>query len=149
MQQLFGSSLKKHFEHSKNGKWYFRAKKMKTPLGNIVCNSKMHPCAQYEIIWANYAMNVALRLIIWLESHESSEIIAHFWEHFFKIIVVLQVSNFFWWLGHIWWNNAKVFQFFDFFWFFYACFKMWSKQREWPFPASGWIWNFFGVSLIK
>ena len=29
---------------------------MKTPLGNIVRNSKMHPCAQYEIIWTNYAI---------------------------------------------------------------------------------------------
>ena len=63
---------------------------MKTPLGNIVWNSKMHPCAQYEIILTNYAMNVAIRLIIWLESHESSRMIAHFLEHFLKIIVVLQ-----------------------------------------------------------
>ena len=29
---------------------FFRAKKMITPLGNIVWNSNMHPCAQYEII---------------------------------------------------------------------------------------------------
>ena len=45
----------------KNGKWIFRPKKMKTSLGNIVFNSKMHPCAQYEIIWTNYAMNVAIK----------------------------------------------------------------------------------------
>ena len=82
-------------------KWIFRAKKMKTSLGNIVWNSKMYPCAQYEIIWSNYAMNVAIRLIIWLESHESSRMIAHFWEHFFKIITVLQVCYFSWELGHI------------------------------------------------
>ena len=63
--------------------WIFRAKKMKTPLGNIVWNFKMHPSAQYEIIWTNYAMNVAIRLIIWLESQESSRMIARFWEHFF------------------------------------------------------------------
>ena len=56
---------------------------------------------QYEIIWTNYAMNVAIRLIIWLEIHESSRIIAHFWEHFFKIIAVLQVCYFSWQLGHI------------------------------------------------
>ena len=70
----------------KNGKWMFHAKKMKTSLGNIVCHPKMHPCAQYEIIWRNYAVNLAIRLIIWLESHESSCMIAHFWEHFFKIL---------------------------------------------------------------
>ena len=120
MQQLFGSSFTKKppFGHSKNGKWFFRPTKMKTSLGNIVCHSNMHPCAQYEIIWTNYAMNVAIRLIIWLESHESLEMIAHFWEHFFKIIVVLQVCYFSWELGHIWWHNAKVSQFFDFFEFF-------------------------------
>ena len=47
---LGGPSQKTPFGHSKNGKWFFRPKKMKTSLGNIVWNSKMHPCAQYEII---------------------------------------------------------------------------------------------------
>ena len=86
MQQLFGSSFTKKppFGHSENEKWIFRAKKIKTPLGNIVWNSKMHPCAQYEIIWTNYAMNVAIRLIIWLQSHSSPHVIARFWEHFFE-----------------------------------------------------------------
>ena len=103
LQLLFGRSFTKkpHFEDSENGKCIFRAKKMKTPLGNIVWNSKMHPCAQYEIIRTNYAMNVAIRLIIWLESHESSRMIALFWEHVFKIISVLQVYYFPWKLGHI------------------------------------------------
>ena len=77
----------------KNG--FFVQRKMKTSLGNIVCHSNMHPCAQYEIIWTNYAMNVAIRLIIWLESHWSPHVIARFWEHFFKIIAVLQVCYFF------------------------------------------------------
>ena len=145
MQQIYGRSFteKPHFGHSKNGKWIFRAKKMKTPLGNIVWNSKMHPCAQYEIIWTNYAMNVAIRLIIWLETHESSRMIAHFSEHLFKIISVLQVYYFSSKLGHIQWHNAKVFQFFDLFWIFYARFKMRSKRREWPFLASGWILETF------
>ena len=103
LQQLFGRSFTKKppFGHSENEKWFFRPKKMKTSLGNIVCHSNMHPCAQYEIIWKNYATNVAIRLIIWLESHESWEMIAHFWEHFFKIIAVLQFYYFSWKLGHI------------------------------------------------
>ena len=88
------SQKKPPFGHSENEKWNFHAKKMKTSLGNIVWNSNMHPCAQYKIIWTNYAMNVAIRLIIWLQSHESSRMIAHFWENFFKIIVVLQVYYF-------------------------------------------------------
>ena len=86
LQQLFGRSftIKPPFGHSENEKWFFRPKKMKTSLGNIVCHTNMHPCAQYEIIWTNYVMNVAIRLIIWLESHESSQMIAQFWEHFLK-----------------------------------------------------------------
>ena len=87
-------SQKTSFRALEKWKMVFSSKKMKTSLGNIVCHSNMHPCAQYEIIWTNYAMNVAIRLIIWLESPESSRVIAHFWEHFFKIIVVLQVYYF-------------------------------------------------------
>ena len=103
LQQLFGRSSTKNppSRHSENEKWIFRAKKMKTSLVNIVWNSYMHPCAQYEIIWTNFAMNVAIRLIIWLESHESSRMIAHFLEHFFKIISVLQDYYSSWKLGHI------------------------------------------------
>ena len=91
---MVGSSQKTHFGHSKNGKWIFRPKKMKTPLGNIVCHSNMHPCAQYDIIWTNYSMNVAIRLIIWLESLESWHMIALFLEHFLKIITILKVYYF-------------------------------------------------------
>ena len=117
MQQLFGRSFTKKppFGHSKNGKWFFRPTKMKTSLGNIVCHSNMHPCAQYEIIWTNYAMNVAIRLIIWLESHWSPHVIAHFWEHFFKIIAVLQVYYFF--LG-TWPHIMTQCEGFPIFWFF-------------------------------
>ena len=93
---LVGLHKKTHFGHSKNGKWLFCAMKVQTPQINIVCHSNMHPCAQYEIIWTNYAMNVAIKLIIWLESRESSHMIAHFWEHIFKIIIVLQVYYFSW-----------------------------------------------------
>src|SRR3954470_12315004 len=51
-KKIYGRSFTKkpHFEHSRNRKCIFRAKKMQTPLGNIVWNSKMHRCAQYEII---------------------------------------------------------------------------------------------------
>ena len=127
------------FGHSKNGKWFFRPMKMKNHLGNIVFHSNMHPSAQYEIIWTNYAMNVAIRLIIWLESHESSRMIAHFWEHFFKIISVLQVYYFSWKLCRIIMTQCEGFPIFWFFFIFYARFKMRSKRREWPFLASGLI----------
>ena len=39
------SQKKPPFGHTKNGKWFFSPKKMKTSLGNIVWNSKMPPCA--------------------------------------------------------------------------------------------------------
>jgi hypothetical protein len=93
---LVGPSQKNPFRALKKRKMIFFANKIKTPFGNIVCHFNMHPCAQYEIIWTNYAMNVAIRLIIWLESHESSHMIAHFWEHVFKTIFVLQVYYFSW-----------------------------------------------------
>ena len=140
MQQLFGRffTKKPHLGHSKNRKWFFRPKKMKTSLGNIVCHSKMHPCAEYEIIWTNYAMNVAIRLIIWLESHESSRMIAHFRQHFFKIITVLQVYYF---PGNLVTYNDTMRSFTKFFIFFifYDRFKMRSKRRAWPLLANGWI----------
>ena len=66
---IIGPSQKNSFRALKKWKMVFLSKEMKTSLGNIVCHSNMHPCAQYEIILTNYAMNVAIRLIIWLESH--------------------------------------------------------------------------------
>ena len=90
----------------------------------------------------NYAMNVAIRLIIWLESHESSRMTAHFWEHI-KIIIVLQVYYF---PGNLVIYNDTMRRFSNFliiFWIFYARFKMRSKRRAWPFLASGWILETF------
>ena len=133
---IIGPSQKKtHFGHSKNGKWIFRTKKMKTPLGNIVCHSKMHPCEQYEIIWTNYAMNVAIRLIIWLESRESSEMIAHFWEHFFKIITVLQVYYFSWKLGSHIMTQCEGFPIFWFFLNFLCPFQNAVKTASLTVPS--------------
>ena len=136
MQQIYGRYFTKKLilGTRKHGKWIFRVEKMKTPLGNIVCHSNMHPCVQYEIIWTNYAMNVAIRLIIWLESHWSPHVIAHFLEYFFKIIAVFFLGTW----PHIM-TQCKGFPIFWFFWIFYARFKMRSKRRVWPFLASGWI----------
>ena len=73
---LVVSSQKNSFSALKKMKNdFFRPKEMKTSLGNIVFHSNMHPCAQYEIIRTNYAMNVTIRLIIWLENPESSSMI--------------------------------------------------------------------------
>ena len=80
MAQYFRKMICSHFAriiwqvlHKKPSFWalekwnmVFCPKKMKTSLGNIVCHFNMHPCAQYEIILTNYAMNVSIRLIIWL-----------------------------------------------------------------------------------
>ena len=98
---LIGLSQKNSFRALEKWKIYFPWKENENSLSSIVWNSKMHPCAQYEVIGTNYAMNVALRLIIWLESHESSRMITLFWEQFFKIISILQVYYFSWKLGHI------------------------------------------------
>ena len=134
---------KAYFGHLKNGKWIFRPQKMKTSLGNIVFHSNMHPCAQYEIIRTNYVMNVAIRLIIWLESHESSRMIAHFWEHFFKITTYYKFIIIFGNLVTYDDTMRRFSNFLIFFWIFYARFKMRSKRRAWPFLASGWILEIF------
>ena len=141
---------KPSFWHSKNGKWFFRPKKKKTSLGNIVCHPKMHPCAKYEIIWTNYAMNVAIRLIIWLESHESSRMIAHFWEHFFQNNC--RITSLLFFLA-TWSHIMTQCEGFLIFWFFFEFFMPVSKcgqnsglDRSYLVVES---WNFFGVSLIK
>ena len=95
------------FLHSENDIWFFCVKKMKTFFGNIVLHSKIHVCAQYEIIWTNYVTVIAITLVIWAESHESSYMRGHFCEHFFKISSVFQVCYFSSKLGHIWWHLAK------------------------------------------
>ena len=47
---MVGPSQKNSFWALGKWKMIFRPKKMKNSLGNIVCHSKMHPCAQNEII---------------------------------------------------------------------------------------------------
>ena len=47
---IVGPSQKNSFRALKKWKMNFSSKEMKTSLGNIVCHSKLHPCAQYEII---------------------------------------------------------------------------------------------------
>ena len=73
----------------------------------------------------------------------STRVITRFWEHFFKIIAVLQVCYIF---LATWPHIITQCEGFPIFWFFlnfYARFKMRSKRREWPFLASGWILEFF------
>jgi hypothetical protein len=76
---------------------------------------------------------------MWLESHETSYMIGHFWEGVSTIFAIVQVYYFFSQLGNIKWHNAKALYFFEFFWTSYARFKMRSKGRAWTFLARGWI----------
>ena len=78
-------------------------------------------------------MKVAITSVIWPERCESSYMITHFCEHFFKIFDVFQVYIFFSKLGHIQWHIVKDFQIFDFFWISDADFKIRSKRWTWPF----------------
>jgi hypothetical protein len=88
----------------------FCAKKMKTSFCNIVYHSESNTFAQYRIIWTKYVMIVAITLVVWLKSHESSYMIALFWEHF-KKNGNIQVCYFSLQLGHITCWNAKVLHF--------------------------------------
>ena len=75
-----------YFWHSENEKWFFRTKKMKTSFDKLVSHSNMHPFVQYEIIWENYPLKLALTSVIWLESHEPSYSIAHFEKNFLRYL---------------------------------------------------------------
>ena len=59
-------------------------KKLKTQFGNIVCNASMHLYIQVHHIIINYAMNMVIALIVWLERHECPYFIAHFVKEFFS-----------------------------------------------------------------
>jgi hypothetical protein len=66
------ASQKNFFWHLKNGKWFFCAMKRETSFCNIVSNPKMHMCAQYGHIITNYVLILAITLLIWPKSHETS-----------------------------------------------------------------------------
>ena len=144
MQQIYGRSFTKkpHFGHSKNGKWIFRAKKMKTSSGNCLpfqdaplCtiryhfNKVCHECGHKidHLAWKP-----------WIFMHDRS-----FLRTFFLNNCCITSLLFF--LGtwpHVM-TQCEGFTIFWFFVIFYVRFKMLSKRREWPFLASGWILEFF------
>ena len=65
-------------------------------FGHLVYNIKTPVCADHGHDSNNLAMDIAMTLIIWLESHESSYQVVHFGKTFFlPKVVVLQVYNFF------------------------------------------------------
>ena len=82
------------FRYSENWKWIFGATKLKTSSCNIVLHPKIHMCAQYGHIIINYIAILAITLVILPESHETSNMIAHF-EKFFWDICNIQSLIFF------------------------------------------------------
>jgi hypothetical protein len=66
------------FCHLKNGKGLFCAMKRKTSCCNIVSHPKIHMYALYGHIITNYVAIIAITLVIWPQSHETSNMIAHF-----------------------------------------------------------------------
>ena len=65
--------------------------KLEPRFGNIVFHHKTEACAQFGHIIRNYSTDVAISLLVWLESHESSFMVGRLLEHFFKKTFVLQV----------------------------------------------------------
>ena len=74
------------FSHSENEKCIFCKIKLKTSLSNIMRHAKTNMCAQYGLIQTKYSMYVAVTLVIWLESHETSYVIALFVNTFYKYL---------------------------------------------------------------
>ena len=70
---MVGPSQKNSFRALEKWKMNFPCKE--NALFGIPRCTLVHNMRSFE---TNYAMNVAIRLIIWLESHESSRMIAHF-----------------------------------------------------------------------
>ena len=75
----------------KNEKRFFLLNKLEPRFGNIVCHHKTEACAKFGHIIKNYSTDAAISLLVWLEIHESSFMVGHFLEHFFKKTLVLQV----------------------------------------------------------
>ena len=77
MNLLFGSCFTKHLvlgtQKIENGD----ATKYQTTLSDIVRHPKMHVCAYGHII-TNYVTILAITLVVWPESHETSNMIAHY-----------------------------------------------------------------------
>jgi hypothetical protein len=88
---LVVASQKTLFWHLINGKWLFRAMKRETSFCNIISNQKMHMCAQYGHIITNNAAILAITLVIWPKSYETSNMIAHFVKVFFVMFAIFQV----------------------------------------------------------
>ena len=79
------------FRHSENKKWFFGATKGKTSSCNIVLHPKMHMYTQYGHIITNDFAILAIILVIWPASHETSDMIVYFEKIFWKY---LQYSKF-------------------------------------------------------
>ena len=95
------------FLRSKNRKWFFGAMTRKTFSCNIVRHPKMHTHAQYGHIITNYVVIMAITLVVWPESHETSNMIGHFREGFFETLAIYQVWYFYLQLCHIIRHHTK------------------------------------------
>jgi hypothetical protein len=111
------------FWHLKNRNWLFRASKRKISSCNIVSYPKMHMCAQYGHIIINYALILAITLMVWPKCHETSNMIGHICEGFFMTFAIFKVQYFFLQLWHIIWHHTKLSHCLDHFWISYAHFK--------------------------
>ena len=144
MQQIYGRSFTKNsFRALEKWKMYFLWKENENSLRqhclefqdavlcriwdhlNKLCNECGHKI--HHLAWKP-----------WIFTHDSS---------FLRIFLKnnYRITSLLFFLGT--WPHIMIqcegFPIFWFFWIFYACFKMRSKRREWPFLASGGILEFF------
>ena len=132
-------SQNRPFLCSENGKCLFGAIKRKTSSCNIVCHAMMHMYAQYGHIMTNYVLILAITLVIWPESQETSNEIGHFVKVFWDIINIPSLRFFLLTMSHNI-TPRQGFALFRSFFIFYPCFKLSSnfvEQRAWRFLARG------------
>ena len=82
------------FVRSENKKWLFGARKRKTSSSNIICHSMMNMHARYGHIITNYVLILAIILVIWPESQETSNEIGHFVKVFWDIFNIISLIFF-------------------------------------------------------
>ena len=129
---LFAACFTKHppFWHEENRKWILGATKRKISYCNIACHPSMNMYASYEHIITNYAEILAITLVVWPRSHETSDVKGHFCEGFINKLWIFQVWYFSLQVYHIIWHHAKDSPRLDLFWISYAFFSLFQSMLK-------------------
>ena len=86
----------------------------------------MHPSTKYWHIIINFDVDMAMTLVIWLETQARSYMVGHIVNQVFSKVVKTHVYHFSWQLVHVRGRHAQVLHFL-FFFIFFDIFQNWVK----------------------